>query len=83
MDAFDKFFKQFSYKFPKGYPDMGDPNDVLLLEQMIKTLVPDFSFNYIKQTLLEEVSNKQISSNTKKAIEYLISKADSSKLHSL
>jgi len=78
MDVFDKFFIKFAYKFPKGYPDMGDPNDVLLLEQMIKTLVPDFSFNYVKQTLLEEVSNKQISSNTKKAIGYLISKVDPS-----
>ena len=35
MDAFDKFFIKFSYKFPKGYPDMGDPNDVLLLESII------------------------------------------------
>ena len=78
MDAFDKFFIKFSYKFPKGYPDMGDPNDVLLLEQLVKTLVPDFSFNYVKQTLLEEVSNKQISSNTKKAIAYLLSKVDPS-----
>lgn len=78
MDAFDKFFKQFSYKFPKGYPDMGDPNDVLLLEQLVKTLVPEFSFNYVKQILLEEVSNKQISSNTKKAIAYLLSKVDPS-----
>lgn len=78
MDAFDKFFIKFSYKFPKGYPDMGDPNDVLLLEKLVKTLVPDFSFNYVKQTLLEEVSNKQISSNTKKAIAYLLSKVDPS-----
>lgn len=78
MDAFDKFFKQFSYKFSKGYPDMGDPNDVLLLESLVKTLVPEFSFNYVKQILLEEVSNKQISSNTKKAIAYLLSKVDPS-----
>jgi hypothetical protein len=35
MDVFDKFFIKFAYKFPKGYPDMGDPNDVLLLESII------------------------------------------------
>jgi hypothetical protein len=35
MDVFDKFFTKFAYKFPKGYPDMGDPNDVLLLESII------------------------------------------------
>lgn len=39
MDAFDKFFKKYSYKFPKGYPDMGNPQDVLLLESIISEIV--------------------------------------------
>jgi hypothetical protein len=38
MDVFDKFFQKYSYKFPKGYPDMNDPNDVLLLENIIEKL---------------------------------------------
>ena len=35
MDALDLFFKKYSYKFPKGYPDMNDEQDVLLLESIL------------------------------------------------
>jgi len=38
MDALDLFFKKFSYKFPKGYPDINDDKDVLLLELILKEL---------------------------------------------
>jgi hypothetical protein len=38
MDALDLFFKKFSYKFEKGYPDMANPKDVLLLESILKEL---------------------------------------------
>jgi len=39
MDVFDKFFKKFSYKFPKGYPDINDEQDVLLLESLMKEIL--------------------------------------------
>ena len=32
MDVFDKFFQRYSYKFDKGYPNMDDPKDVLIIE---------------------------------------------------
>ena len=35
MNIFDKFLNNISYKFPKGYPDMSNPNDVSLLESLI------------------------------------------------
>lgn len=35
MDTLDLFFKKFSYKFDKGYPDMDNPKDVLLLESIL------------------------------------------------
>jgi hypothetical protein len=38
MDALDLFFKKFSYKFEKGYPDMDNQKDVLLLEIYFKEL---------------------------------------------
>ena len=38
MDVFDKFFKKFSYKFDKGYPDMNNEQDILLLESMFESL---------------------------------------------
>jgi hypothetical protein len=38
MDVLDKFFKKYSYKFPKGYPDMNNEQDVLLLESILREL---------------------------------------------
>ena len=38
MDIFDKFFKKFSYKFDKGYPDMNNEQDILLLESLLNKL---------------------------------------------
>jgi hypothetical protein len=77
MDALDIFFKKFSYKFPKGYPDMNDEQDVLLLESILKKFIPEFSFSLLKETLLLEVTDREINVNTKKAVEYVLSKADS------
>jgi hypothetical protein len=31
MDVLDKFLKQYSYKFDKGYPDMDNPKDKEML----------------------------------------------------
>ena len=39
MDPIDKFLKLYSYKFPKGYPDMNNDQDVLLLETMVSEIL--------------------------------------------
>jgi hypothetical protein len=51
MSIFDKFFKQFAYKFDKGYPDMNNAQDVLLLESLLENLG-------VSIQLTEEVPNK-------------------------
>lgn len=38
MDVFNKFLECFSYKFPKGYPDINDKQDVLLLESILSNM---------------------------------------------
>ena len=38
MDVLDLFFKKYSYKFDKGYPDMNNEKDVLLLESILNNL---------------------------------------------
>ena len=38
MDALDLFFKKYSYKFSKGYPDMNNDQDILLLESLLNKL---------------------------------------------
>ena len=45
MSIFDKFFTKFAYKFDKGYPDMNNDQDVLLLESLISEAIGEkFSF---------------------------------------
>ncbi len=43
MDVLDKFLKQYSYKFDKGYPDLKDKQDILLLESILNEKF-DFRF---------------------------------------
>ena len=39
MDVFDKFLKQYSYKFDKGYPDMNNPKDKEMLFEFTRKLL--------------------------------------------
>jgi hypothetical protein len=57
MDVLDLFFKKFSYKFPKGYPDMNNQQDVLLIESLLSTFL-DENFSIISEvTDAEEAIN--------------------------
>jgi len=38
MDILDIFLNKYSYKFPKGYPDMNNEQDVLLMESLLNEL---------------------------------------------
>ena len=38
MDALDLFFKKYSYKFPKGYPDLNDKQDINILADLLENL---------------------------------------------
>ena len=38
MSVFDKFFERYSYKFPKGYPDFTNKQDVLILENIFNEI---------------------------------------------
>ncbi len=48
MKVFDKFFTKFAYKFDKGYPDMNNAQDVLLLESLLSGIL-DEEFNIINE----------------------------------
>jgi len=41
MNTFDKFFIKFGYKFPKGYPDMNNEQDILLLESLLNEVLDE------------------------------------------
>ena len=38
MSVFDKFFERYSYKFPKGYPDFTNKQDILILENIFNEI---------------------------------------------
>tara|TARA_Y100000592_G_scaffold46334_1_gene73486 strand:- start:818 stop:1807 length:990 start_codon:yes stop_codon:yes gene_type:complete len=51
MDVLDKFLKQYSYKFDKGYPDMNNPKD--------KEMLFEFAYKLIKEKeLIKEGSEE-------------------------
>lgn len=58
MNVFDIFFKKFAYKFDKGYPDMNNDQDVLLLESMLNEML-DEAFS-VFPTTEDEISNDKI-----------------------
>jgi hypothetical protein len=61
MEVFDKFFTKFAYKFDKGYPDMKNEKDVLLLETLLSEVIGEkFS--------LEEGTKVQNHKNAKEKI---------------
>jgi hypothetical protein len=38
MDILDIFFKKYSYKFPKGYPDMNNEQDINVLADLLENV---------------------------------------------
>jgi hypothetical protein len=38
MDSLDLFFKKYSYKFPKGYPDMNNEQDINVLADLLESI---------------------------------------------
>ena len=58
MNVFDKFFIKYGYKFPKGYPDINNEQDILLLESILEDLVGE-AFN-VFPTSEDEISNEKI-----------------------
>ena len=61
MDVLDKFFKKFSYKFPKGYPDPNDIQDMIMLEGMLKKMGIDLTEAFtIFPKSEEEIENPKI-----------------------
>ena len=58
MNIFDNFFQKFAYKFDKGYPDMNNVQDVLLLESLIEDLIGE-AFS-VFPTTEDEISNQKV-----------------------
>ena len=59
MNIIEQFLRKVSYKFPKGYPDVNNNQDILLLEKILKEIG------------IEVTLNESIKNNTLKAINTL------------
>jgi hypothetical protein len=74
MSIFDKFFQKFTYKFDKGYPDMNNDQDVLLLESLISEAVggnPNIEYNIEGGELKDETRFLRGKYAALKSIEFL------------
>lgn len=79
MDILSKFLHNIAYKFPKGYPDLNNNQDILILENELSKLGINLKETPVSnEILISEVSDREISSNTKKAIPYFLDNVDSS-----
>jgi len=54
MDILEKFIRNIAYKFPKGYPDMNDDQDILLMENELKKLGIDLTESSLSPKELEK-----------------------------
>ena len=54
MDILDIFLNKYSYKFPKGYPDMNNEQDVLLMESLLNELGVNLTENSLSKSELEK-----------------------------
>lgn len=61
MDIFEKFLHSVAYKFPKGYPDIENEQDILMLENLLK-----------EKGIFLSIKEGTKASNTRKAKEALI-----------
>lgn len=68
MDQFEKFLNDNAWRFPKGYPDMKNDQDVFLIESLIQGLGIDFRFDQ----LIFEAEDSSIKNNTEKAIDFIL-----------
>jgi hypothetical protein len=65
MDILDIFLNKYSYKFPKGYPDMNNEQDVLLMEGLLSELGineeedKNLTFEQCKAILSKDVKLKE------------------------
>jgi len=79
MDILEKFLHSIAYKFPKGYPDMNNAQDILILENELSKLGINLKETPVSnEPLIYEITDREISSNTKKAIPYFLDNVDSS-----
>jgi len=73
MDNITKYLNRIAYKFPKGYPDMNNDQDVLLLETLISEVIGE-KFSLEETPLTPKELQKTNSKTGESRIDILIGK---------
>jgi len=68
MNPIEQFLRKVSYKFPKGYPDINDPKDWLMLEGMLKGMGINLNEAFTDFPKSEEEIDNSIIKNIFKAV---------------
>jgi hypothetical protein len=79
MNTVDLFLKRYSYKFPKGYMDVNDKQDLIILESIFKKLGIDVNLNEQSEEkidLAEEEKKENNTSVTKKEVIDILEKEE-------
>jgi hypothetical protein len=58
MDILEQFLYNISYKFPKGYPDLKDKNDLAILENELAKL--DINLNEPNPPYYQDIQQNEI-----------------------
>ena len=66
MDILEKFIRKVAYKFPKGYPDINNPEDRVLLESIVQELTGNVQLNENTNTQYDEVIANKLFGDVKK-----------------
>jgi hypothetical protein len=67
MDPITKYLHKIAYKFPKGYPDMDDPKDKAMLNEMINNLIKEDEEEDLKSKLISIINSSDLSDDEIKA----------------
>lgn len=80
MDALDLFFKKYSYKFPKGYPDLNDEQDINLLADLLESLNINLeeAEETNTQTFENFLQNKTLETKTKQTVSSVLTDEEKS-----
>ena len=79
MDILDTFLKKYSYKFPKGYPDMNNEQDINLLADLLEGL--DIKLNEAETQDFESfIKSKSLEDKTKQTISSVLSDEEKNKI---
>ena len=63
MDSIDKFLKQYSYKFDKGYPDINNPRDKEMLFKFAYKLTEQKEEEKLEDKLIRIIRSSKLNDN--------------------